>query len=76
MVVDGTLDRWLRDARAAAVLVRPDRVVLAAAPFPSRSGPVGAAIARDAAAWLPLLPPTRTIRTIRTIRTTLLETHE
>ncbi|MEV1000154.1 bifunctional 3-(3-hydroxy-phenyl)propionate/3-hydroxycinnamic acid hydroxylase [Nonomuraea sp. NPDC050202] len=91
VVADGTLERWLRDARTAAVLVRPDRVVLAAAPFPSRPGPVGAAIARDAAAWLPLLPPTRTARatdTPSTLRAAdragtpgavpldLLETHE
>ncbi|TMR94486.1 bifunctional 3-(3-hydroxy-phenyl)propionate/3-hydroxycinnamic acid hydroxylase [Nonomuraea basaltis] len=66
VVEDATLDRWLRDAGAAAVLVRPDRVVLAAAPFPRRPGPVGAAIVRDAAAWLPLLPPARTTRATRT----------
>lgn len=53
---DGTLARWLLGARAAAVLLRPDRVVLATAP-PGRGT---AAIARDAAAWLPLLPPSRT----------------
>ncbi|WP_327587462.1 bifunctional 3-(3-hydroxy-phenyl)propionate/3-hydroxycinnamic acid hydroxylase [Nonomuraea sp. NBC_00507] len=62
VVEDRALDGWLRGAGAAAVLLRPDRIVLAAAPFPRRPGPVGAAIVRDAAAWLPLLPPTRTPR--------------
>ncbi|MGW3349901.1 bifunctional 3-(3-hydroxy-phenyl)propionate/3-hydroxycinnamic acid hydroxylase MhpA, partial [Nonomuraea rubra] len=77
VIADGTLDRWLREARAAAVLVRPDRVVLAAAPFPSRPGPVGAAIAHDAAEWLPFLPPTRTTRAPDdTTGIDLLETHE
>ncbi|MGI5290315.1 bifunctional 3-(3-hydroxy-phenyl)propionate/3-hydroxycinnamic acid hydroxylase [Nonomuraea polychroma] len=54
---DGTLTRWLLGARAAAVLLRPDRVVLAAAPLAKGT----AAITKDAAAWLPLLPPSRTI---------------
>ncbi|MEU8109212.1 bifunctional 3-(3-hydroxy-phenyl)propionate/3-hydroxycinnamic acid hydroxylase [Nonomuraea muscovyensis] len=62
VVDDGTLARWLLRAGAAAVLLRPDRVVLAAAPPPRRAGTTGAAIARDAASWLPLLPPTRTAR--------------
>ncbi|MFI7641774.1 bifunctional 3-(3-hydroxy-phenyl)propionate/3-hydroxycinnamic acid hydroxylase [Nonomuraea sp. NPDC049400] len=53
---DGTLARWLLGARAVAVLLRPDGVVLAAAPLAKGT----AAIARDAAAWLPLLPPSRT----------------
>lgn len=53
---DGTLARWLLGARASAVLLRPDRVVLAAAPLARGT----AAIAGDAAAWLPLLPPSRT----------------
>lgn len=56
---DGTLERWLLGARAAAVLLRPDRVVLAAAPLASGT----AAIARAAAAWLPLLPASRTTPT-------------
>ncbi|GAA2409087.1 hypothetical protein GCM10010404_78790 [Nonomuraea africana] len=53
---DATLARWLLDAGAKAVLLRPDRVVPAAVPFSKG----GATIARDAGAWLPLLPPSRT----------------
>ncbi|PZG52017.1 3-(3-hydroxyphenyl)propionate hydroxylase [Spongiactinospora gelatinilytica] len=53
---DGTLARWLLGGRASAVLLRPDRVVLAAAPLATGTVPIG----RDAAAWLPLLPPSPT----------------
>ncbi|GLZ09790.1 3-(3-hydroxyphenyl)propionate hydroxylase [Actinomadura sp. NBRC 104425] len=52
--------RWMRRAGVGAVLVRPDRVVMATAPMPPRRGRPGAEIVRDAAAWLPLLPADRT----------------
>ncbi|WP_406491140.1 bifunctional 3-(3-hydroxy-phenyl)propionate/3-hydroxycinnamic acid hydroxylase [Streptomyces sp. NBC_01604] len=45
---DGTLAAWLRDGRAAAVLLRPDRVVL-------DTVPTGRGGFTDAAAWAPLL---------------------
>jgi 3-(3-hydroxy-phenyl)propionate hydroxylase len=51
---DGVLEKWLRKAGAAAVVIRPDRVVLAQA----RPGAgYGDALARAAAPLTDLLPP-------------------
>ncbi|GAA3625013.1 bifunctional 3-(3-hydroxy-phenyl)propionate/3-hydroxycinnamic acid hydroxylase [Nonomuraea rosea] len=67
VIDEGALTSWLLDAGAGAVLLRPDRAVLAAAPLPQRAARIGtgagAEIARDAAVWLQLLPPTRTAPT-------------
>ncbi|NEB03446.1 bifunctional 3-(3-hydroxy-phenyl)propionate/3-hydroxycinnamic acid hydroxylase [Streptomyces sp. SID13726] len=49
---DGTLAGWLREGRADAVLLRPDRVVLDVVP-------AGAATFTATAAWAPLLCTTR-----------------
>ncbi|WP_327312651.1 bifunctional 3-(3-hydroxy-phenyl)propionate/3-hydroxycinnamic acid hydroxylase MhpA [Streptomyces sp. NBC_01235] len=49
---DGTLAAWLRDGRADAVLLRPDRVVVDVVP-------AGADDFTDTAAWAPLLCSTR-----------------
>lgn len=49
---DGTLAGWLRGGRADAVLLRPDRVVLDVVP-------AGGGDFTGAAAWAPLLCPTR-----------------
>ncbi|MFC9914531.1 bifunctional 3-(3-hydroxy-phenyl)propionate/3-hydroxycinnamic acid hydroxylase [Streptomyces sp. NPDC059862] len=45
---DGTLAAWLRDGRADAVLLRPDRIVL-------DTVPAGAGCFTDIAGWAPLL---------------------
>ncbi|MGW3730977.1 hypothetical protein [Streptomyces sp. NPDC000851] len=45
---DGTLAAWLRDGRADAVLLRPDRSVL-------DTVPAGAGCFTDIAGWVPLL---------------------
>ncbi|MGP4085987.1 bifunctional 3-(3-hydroxy-phenyl)propionate/3-hydroxycinnamic acid hydroxylase MhpA [Streptomyces sp. KR55] len=49
---DGTLAAWLRDGRADAVLLRPDRIVL-------DTIPAGAGCFTDIATWAPLLCTTR-----------------
>lgn len=55
--IDGSLFTWLSRGHSGAVLLRPDRVVLAAARATGRRGLMGSDIVRDAASWLPLLSP-------------------
>ncbi|TPQ22648.1 bifunctional 3-(3-hydroxy-phenyl)propionate/3-hydroxycinnamic acid hydroxylase [Streptomyces sporangiiformans] len=59
---DGTLAAWLHDGRAAAVLVRPDRIVL-------DTVPTGRGGFTDVATWAPLLctatPPSSRLRSSR-----------
>jgi 3-(3-hydroxy-phenyl)propionate hydroxylase len=38
---DGAVGAWLRRGRASAVLLRPDRIVTAASPLPSRGMVLG-----------------------------------
>lgn len=60
---DGILAAWLHDGRAAAVLLRPDRVVL-------DTVPTGSGGFTDAAAWAPLLCTTHRPGTTALLRGT------